>query len=314
MGGASNALRIGGDLLIVCLILTVGFTCGRMSNQMSQASAAVINQNTVEYREADVSSLLATSHSGASVKQYINKYRRNMGVELLTLKAFAAGQHEMKIDAKTSLASVGDKDNLFFVSDDAIFFCEADKDSNGNYKTIRFIQNGVQNAPSPDDDVSSPDDAKIQLITVFGGNSRMTWNEIVRAARNDIQASSGAKQTLVNELNKYLVNSALTPDSSWDDVVSLAETLLSDYKDSLDGAVNSARHNRTAFSIAAGDSRTLNFSPTVVIVVNDATGEKSVWSSDNGSGWIVGTPPVGISGRSISNNDTDNPISVICYN
>ena len=87
MNAASDGLGLAGDLLIVCLILSVGIVVGKMSNQMGRATSTVINQNTIEYLEADISSLLASKHTGASVKQYVTKYRRTMLVEIETIKS-----------------------------------------------------------------------------------------------------------------------------------------------------------------------------------------------------------------------------------
>ena len=101
MSAASRGLIIAGDLFVACLILSVGVIVGRMSNKMSQAGATVINQNTVAYTEADISSLLASEHSGTAVKNYVTKYRRSMVVEVMTKAASLAGQDALSIDATT---------------------------------------------------------------------------------------------------------------------------------------------------------------------------------------------------------------------
>lgn len=317
MSTASEGLQLAGDLFVVIILLTIAFICGRMSNRMGQASNAVINQNTIEYLEADVSTLLASKHTGASVRQYVNKYRRKMGVEIITGKSFATHQSPLKIDAMTSTDSIRDKDNIYFVDNKAEYFCEADRDSNGYYKTIRFIQVGARNEVLSEVPITGADSAKSHLIAALGGDSSMTWEEIVNAAKFTTESSKNAKSKIVTELGKYAVHDIVTTDSAWDDVSNAVGDTLKSLHDTADGAINQSGHTRVAFSLSGDDellrSKTLEFTPSVVIVIDDATGKKYMWTSEGGTGWFESPACVSVSNRTISYNLASGSVSIIAY-
>lgn len=313
MNAASDGLGLAGDLLIVCLILSVGIVVGKMSNQMGRATSTVINQNTIEYLEADISSLLASKHTGASVKQYVTKYRRTMLVEIETIKSDKAGVNPLSIDAKTSIKELSDESSAYYIDNAAQFSCTAKKDSNGNYRELIFKQSGAVTHPALPQEIKTADEAKNYLSSLFSTNS-LNWYQIALNVKDTVEDSTDAKSKLVQLVNSYGQQNTITKDSDWSAVTAGVGSLLEDYKGSLDATVTTEQHHRDAFAVDRSGEYELEFVPTTIIVVNDANSKVYVWSSEHGAGWITSRPDVGISDKVIVNNSATTSISVVAYN
>lgn len=312
MNAASDGLGFAGDILVICIILSIGIAVGRMSNQMSRATSSVINQNTVEYLEADVSTLLASKHTGASVKQYVNKYRRSMTVKIVTKKSANASADPLEITATTSIAPLKDESSLYFIDNNAQFTCAASKDGNGNYKAIRFTQVGSSTTPVLGH-ISNGTDAKNYLDSFFGG-SGMTWDQIVTNVKTKITDSDASKQKLVSEINKYYSSDVVSTSSSWNDIIEVVAKMFSDYKGALDATVTTTQHHRSKISVAAGASKDFDFTPTTIIVTDDTTNKVYVWTSEGTAGWITQPADFSIIGSTVTNGSTTTSMSVVAYN
>ena len=314
MSAASRGLIIAGDLFVACLILSVGMIVGRMSNKMSQTSATVINQNTVAYTEADISSLLASEHSGTAVKNYVTKYRRSMVVEVMTKAASLAGQDALSIDATTSTSDLTDEDSVYFIKNDAVFSCEGDKDTNGNYIRLRFAQKWSGNGPIIDTGVTNADTARQFFISLLNGNDNMDWKDISEQVKELVSESSSAKENLVSDINKFTQSQIVSTDSTWHDIYSQVDSMFNSYQNSLNGILYSTQHHRQAFALSASSQKVLDFAPTTLIVTNDATNKVSIWTSDSGTGWVTDSPAIGVAGNTISNTDSEKTFSIVAYN
>lgn len=314
MGVVGDGLQFGFDLFLVCISITIGGICGSMLNQVAQASATVINQNTIEYLEADVSALLANTHTGASVKQYVNKYRRNFVVEVETIKSVEANQLPMSIDATTSMDDLLDESSMYFVDNLSMFTCSAEKDSGGNYKLIRFSQVGIPLVSDTNSPVTDADSARGYLISALGGQSNMTWADIVDATQKLVLDDTSAKSDLVSSINTYTGSTTVTNDSSWSTITGTTDSLIKDYKDALAGSVSGPNHSRSSVRILAGETSNLDFTPTVLIA-KDNSGKESVWTSENGIGWISQeVEGIGISANVITYTAESGYVDIIIYN
>lgn len=314
MSSASTGMIFAGGIFITCLTISMGILCFRMGAKMSQASATVINQNTVEYLEADISGILANSHTGASVKQYVNKYRRTLVVEIQTIKASKAHQIPLSVTATSSTELLTSDDSYYFVLDSAMFNCEAERDSNGNYRLIRFTQLGAVEEALPESPVTDAASARGYLITALGGRADMTWADIVEATQSIVLESRSAKAALVNEISSHGTGTSVTTDSTWESIISSAASIMDNYHDALDGAINTEGHNRESFRLSPGETKNLPFIPTTVIITNSSRAS-FVWTSENGIGWITELPDgVGIAGQNILYTSTTGYVDVIAYN
>lgn len=317
MNAASDGLNLAGDIFVVCMILTVGIVCGRMSNKMSQASSKVINQNTVEYLEADISNLLSSSHTGASVKQYVNKYRRKMRVELVTQKSASAGDSPMLISASTDISRISKKGDEYFVSNDAVFECEADRDTNGNYSTVRFIQSGSQalSSPAPADE-NDYNGARNYLNGLLGFSDTTGWDVITRQIKSDYSDSETAKTNLLQALNSTGAAGSVSNSSNLTEISDVVGSQFQRMQDNIDGLSVAEQHRRQAKTLNAGQALTLDLSnPKVLILKNASTGLTYVWTSENAIGWVNDNKPsVTISGNSITNESMTDSYDVIAYN
>ena len=298
MSAASRGLIIAGDLFVACLILSVGVIVGRMSNKMSQASATVINQNTVAYTEADISSLLASEHSGTAVKNYVTKYRRSMVVEVMTKAASLAGQDALSIDATTSTSDLTDEDSVYFIKNDAVF----------------SAQKWSGKGPIIDTGVTNADTARQFFISLLNGNDNMDWKDISEQVKELVSESSSAKENLVSDINKFTQSQIVSTDSTWHDIYSQVDSMFNSYQNSLNGILDSTQHHRQAFALSASSQKVLNFAPTTLIVTNDATNKVSIWTSDSGTGWVTDSPAIGVAGNTISNTDSEKTFSIVAYN
>ena len=314
MSAASDSLQLAGDIFIVCLILTVGIVCGKMSNQMSQASSKVINQNTVEYLEADIANLIVSSHTGANVKQYITKYRRKLRIELITQESAAVSADPMLISATTALDPLSNKDSVYFIPNAGVFSCEADRDSNGNYSTLRFIQSGASasgsSTPVGENDYVG---AKDYILNLIGGDSTMGWDVITNQLKKDYADNQQAKADLIQSVCGIAGQPVVDENSTMTSVVNKASEQLTALKESLSSATSKDSHNREAFSINAKQTVSTEKSPDVIIVTQGGTGEVFTWVNEGGTGWITNKPEITISGTNITNDSYDTTYSVVCY-
>lgn len=314
MSAAGNAMQFAGDLFLVCMLISIGVIIGRMSNKMSQASATVINQNTVEYLDADVSSLMASKHSGIQVRNYISKYRRSMQIEVTTKKSAESGQNPLAIDATTSISPLTDKSSVYYLTNDATFSCTADKDSNGYYMRLKFVQDTDEPVGIIVGDVQTADQAKLALKALLNSREDATWTEIVDQLRLEITDNKQAKEELLQSIKDHSSTPGVTADSNWDALVNRNDELLTEFGDAVKTMGSVKDHNKTNKTLECDSDLVLNFSPDVVIATDNETGETFLWTNYNGVGWIVGSPSIGVAGNTIKNSSTSQTYSIVAYN
>lgn len=307
MSAASDSIQLAGDIFIVCMILTVGIVCGRMSNQMSQASNTVINQNTVEYLEAAIADLAGNTHTGAAVKQYVNKYRRKMTIQVATMKSVGSSADPLKIDSTTSVGDISDENSIYFVANDAMFECVPERDSNGNYYLLNFVQVGASNVSAPGG--AYPDDAlgaKSFIIDLIGGNSTMDWDDITKQLDLYYADNGVAKDKLVNA-----VGPGVDANSTMESVADAATKQLKDQKEQLSNVLGQAQYKQARYGVYGNQSITIDSADLEVVIVTDSSRRHFVWSKD--AGWINGEPNLTIAGNTITNNENDTSYDFICY-
>lgn len=314
MSAAGNAMQFAGDLFLVCMLISIGVIIGRMSNKMSQASATVINQNTVEYLDADVSSLMASKHSGIQVRNYISKYRRSMKIEVTTKKSAESGQNPLEIDATTSISQLTDKSSVYYLTNDATFSCTADKDSNGYYMRLKFVQDTDEPVGIIVGDVQTANQAKSALKALLNSREDATWTEIVDQLRLEITDNKQAKEELLQSIKDHSSTPGVTADSNWDALVNRNDELLTEFGDAVKTMGSVKDHNKANKTLERDSDLVLNFSPDVVIATDNETDETFLWTNYNGAGWIVGSPSIGVAGNTIKNSSTSQTYSIVAYN
>lgn len=315
MSSPSDALSLAGDVIVVCVILSLAIFCVRAASKATQVTTANLNKTTTEYVDSEISTLLSNTHTGATVKKYISKYSHEMTVQLSTLESLTAGVGPAIYNATTSSANINDVDSLYYVEPDAMFLCEADKDTNGNYVTIRFIQQG-ETYYAEGELVSNSSEAKSALIEVLGLQDSASWQDIYNATLATADVDKDAKRTLVEALGIGSVDN----NSSWSEITESTKDLLDSYRVAL-GQQDTVQHNKDAFTLAYNEVHTLEFSPEVVVVYASVGGGDSIqpycWVKD--SGWVTDLPHtiVTIEGTKIKHVDSLNmndTVYVIAYN
>lgn len=316
MSSASgHALQLAGDLFLVIMLISIGVIVGRMSTKMSRASSAVINQQTIEYLEADVSSLLANEHTGIQVKNYVNKYRRDMQVTVTTLASEATTKPILKIDAKTSTSELNDSTSKYYISNDAIFTCSADRDTNGYFMRLKFKQvSKDQTISGILPTVETAEEARMTLISMIGGNTQDEWKDIVPQISEVWESSKKAKADLVKELNTVSETQLVSESTPWYSIVESNNDLLKQYSDIVKTMSATDKHNMKRITLDGGNDFSFDFTPTVLIVNEEGSNDLIIWTSHKDAGWVLGTPSLGIVGNLIKNTSDYTTYVITAYN
>lgn len=279
MGKPSKVMSLGVDLLILCVLITIGIYVSRVYKKTSQVAIQNMNGTTAEYVDAAVSEMLGVTYTGAEVKNYIKKYRRTMQVAVHTLRNPAG----MIYDAST-VYDVTNNDNVNFVANDDVFVCSADKDTNGNYRSLEFRQAG---SLPEGGSVSGPEEAQAVLAGKLGLSSGASWSDIVNAVA--AQDTAAAKQTLINSLG-----GSFNLGSSWSSIASEAAQRLMKYQNLLNAGSSASQHNASgSIYLSFQESRNLDFTPTAIIVrFNSDSDNVYLWMH---GAWLGDRPELDIS-------------------
>lgn len=252
MSSSVKSVSLAVDVVVVCVLITLAIYVSRTYKRTVQVATENMNGTTVEYMDASIVEMLGNVYTGADVKNYIKKYRRDMQVEVRTLQHPTGTVY----NASVVYAAVN-TDNVDFIANDAAFVCDGAKDTNGNYASLIFTQQGsIQQGGVT---VTTPEDAQTALIQKLGLSGTASWQDVVNAV--NAQDNTAAKQTLVNSLG-----GSFNMGSSWSSLATEISHRMLQYQQMLNASTIASSHNASgSVHLSYQDAYSLTFVPDLIV-------------------------------------------------
>lgn len=313
MGASSKSFIVAADLFVACALITFAISGTKVASRAQQIASENLNKDTVQYMESDISMILSNLHSGAQVKKYVEKYRHKMSVEVQTLKSSYYTTQPIRFDASTSTMELTDSNSNYYVKNNDVFKCEGDRDSNGVFINLRFIQEGAY-TPEGSDNVNTPSEAFTDLANTLGMPATSSWADICSKVKVMNTEEQEAKHNLVTALINVNQDLVIEDSSPWNVVTSTTADVLNAYRDVTQNMAST--HHKSSKILSYMQSWEIGFEPEIIIISKSSGASVNTYCWTSGK-WVTDEPNVTISGKTITHTDALNAgdtIEVTAYN
>ena len=264
------AFRLAAGIAITCLLIFIGASVGRQAQSLGAESISNLNDTKLQWDASDKLLYDGLSCAGSEVVNAVRKFQREITVTVIT----PLGTTQYPIPGEVGV--VNDPSSVKYIEPNDMYTCEVTKSSDGLTVTQMTFTADRLTASSEPDSITDIDVAKATIVAALGDSATagMTWEDIAVIVK-----SNGENMLLKRELVGS-IGGTVNTSMSWLELATEAVDKIESLENKMiaSGVQDGYKYTRyQRGSILGGASAILGFSPEVIIVVDDSTGNVSCY-------------------------------------